>query len=86
MNMLVSTAATAAALPVDSPSIAAGPPDIDPIFAAIEKHRVAMDALKRANAEQERVLRLADEMVGRHELSVLDMREPSNPPRLASIC
>ncbi|MDA9415716.1 hypothetical protein XH81_12810 [Bradyrhizobium sp. CCBAU 25360] len=52
----------------------------DPVFAAIERHRRAMEALKAANAEQERVLRLADEMVGLHALSVLDMREPSNPP------
>ncbi|MGY4351238.1 hypothetical protein ACVWXM_007731 [Bradyrhizobium sp. GM7.3] len=54
MNMLVSTAFTATALPVASPSIAAGSPD-DPIFAALEAWRraeVALDELPCDNSEQ----------------------------------
>lgn len=45
MNMLVSTAATAAALPIASPSIAASSPDADPIFAALDAWRRAELAL-----------------------------------------
>jgi hypothetical protein len=53
---------------------------VDPIFAAIDNHKKAMQALKIADAEQERLLALADEAVGPGSIQVLDMREPSTPP------
>lgn len=51
MSMLVSTAATAAAMPIASPSIAAT--STDPIFAAIERHRAAYAAYDATLGEDE---------------------------------
>jgi len=68
--------AVAAAIPA-AISVAAA---VDPIFAAIDNHKKAMQALKIADAEQERLLALADEAVGPSSIKILDMREPSTPP------
>lgn len=60
MNMLVSTAATAAAMPIASPSIAAT--STDPIFAAIERHRAAYAAYDATLGEDELEERIPAEL------------------------
>jgi hypothetical protein len=81
-----------AALPVAAPAMApsqspgglafvqATSETADPAFEAIKRHRKAVRAVKAADAEQERLLALAEEAVGPRSINVLDMREPSMPP------
>lgn len=68
-----------AALPVVSLPAAAAEPD--PIFAAIEAHRKAIQATEAGIAEQQRLIALADEAVGPRSIPVLDMRA-QHPARL----
>jgi hypothetical protein len=75
------TTATGGAVAAAIPAAAlAAAPAVDPIFAVIDNHKKVMQALKIADAEQERLLALADEAVGPSSIQVLDMREPSTPP------
>jgi hypothetical protein len=69
--------AVAAAMPV---AALAAPAAVDPIYAAIEKHKKAIRALEIADAETDRLVALADEAVGPSDIKILDMREPSTPP------
>jgi hypothetical protein len=93
MNSIVALP-IAAALPVAAPAMdfpiapsLAPPPapeasgeTVDPVFAAIKKHKKARRALKAASTEVRRLIAQADQAVGPRSIQVLDMREPSNPP------
>lgn len=75
MNMVVSAAVTGAAIP---PSMCS---EADPILAVIGRHKRASRAVEEVTAHINRLSRLADEEAGPFGIRVLDMREPSFPPR-----
>lgn len=89
MNMLVSTAATAAALPIASPSIAAGSPEPDPIFAALDAWHCAEVALNELCEVYPRQGTAADmdEMLDRHGIAfrAVMRTRPTTPAGLAAL-
>lgn len=89
MNMLVSTAATAAALPIASPSIAASSPEIDPIFAALDAWRraeVALDEMCQVYPRQGTASDM-EEVLDRHSLAfrAVMRTRPTTPVGLAAL-
>lgn len=89
MNMLVSTAVTATALPIASPSIAAGSPEPDPIFAALEAWRraeVALDAMCDVYPREGTAAEM-DEMLDRHSdaFRTVMRTRPTTPAGLAAL-
>ncbi|PDT69230.1 hypothetical protein CO683_14800 [Bradyrhizobium ottawaense] len=88
MNMLVSTAATAAALPIASPSIAAGSPD-DPIFAALDAWRsaeVAVDEMCEIYPRQGTASDM-EKLLDQHSLAfrAVMRTRPTTPAGLAAL-
>ncbi|MCA1546301.1 hypothetical protein I6F36_05720 [Bradyrhizobium sp. BRP19] len=89
MNMLVSTALTATALPVASPSIAAGSSEVDPIFAALDAWRraeVALDAVGDLYPSQKTASEM-DEVLDQHSTAfrAVMRTRPKTPAGLAAL-
>jgi hypothetical protein len=77
-HFLTVAAGGAAAIATATPAIAclAEP---DPIFAAIEEHRAAIRAAKAAGTEIDRLVALADVVVGPRSIEVPNMLETGSP-------
>lgn len=75
MNTLVALPIVGAA-PTTAPAMS--PQDSDPAFSAIAAHKKAVAKVEAVNKEGDRLIALADELVGPRTISVLDMRESTS--------
>jgi hypothetical protein len=78
MNMIIRAAAAVAAVPAIAQASTVLPSEVDPIFAAIERHHLAMREVEAAESTVQRLYDLADETVGPACIGVLNMRDTDN--------